>query len=415
MKKISRLPVAFLVLLLFAGARDLRAWGKTWMGAALELAIRQAAWKFGPFRIQPALNLRDAGYDSNLYYGYAGEPVKDYSVTAGPEFTIYLPMKKKLVLSFYGSPQYVYYRKTKQERTWNYYLSGQANVVLNRFFITVGGGGSDARQRWNTEVDIRPRRKAWNAEASVLWQATKKASFFARFARQNYDFENLDYERFNIRDQLNRTEDRFNFTGYYQVSYRVRGFMNVEYGRFDFLSSAGFKDSRSLGVFGGFEFSPLGIVRGRVNLGYKVFDSAVSGRRLFQGLVGDTAVSVRLLRFLSVRGSYRRDVEFSVWYDSTYFTENIYGGGLSLYVHRKVRLDYDYRLGRNRYPEAATAGGAGYVKRNDDYRIHSLALYFRLKKNIGLGIVASFWNRDSNLAYEIDERKFIGLNLTYDF
>ena len=389
-------------------------WGKTWMGAALELAIRQAAWKFGPFRIQPAINLRDAGYDSNVYYGSAGDPIEDYSVTAGPNFTVYLPMKKKLVLSFYGLPQYVYYRKTRQERTWNYYLSGQANIVLNRFFITIGGGGSDARQRWNTEVDIRPRRKAWNTEASVLWQATKKTSFFARFVRQNYDFENLEYERFNIRDRLNRTEDRFNFTGYYQVSYRVRSFVNVEYGRFDFLRSFGFKDSRSLGLFGGFDFSPLGIVRGRINLGYKVFDSAVSGTRLFQGLVGDTAVSVRLFRFLNVRSSYRRDVEFSIWYNNTYFTESIYGGGLSIYVHRKVRLDYDYRLGRNRYPEAATAGGIN-VKRNDDYRVHSLALYFRLKKNIGLGVVASLWNRDSNLAWEIDERKFIGLNLTYDF
>ena len=165
-------------ILLCAWAAPSFPWGRTWMGTALELAVRQAAWKFGPFRIQPAISLSDVGYDSNVYYGYAGEPVVDYLVTAGPEFTVYLPMKKNVVLSVYGSPQYVYYRKTKQERSWNYYLAGRANIVLNSFFITVGGGGSDARQRWNTEVDIRPRRKAWNAEASILWQATKKTSFF---------------------------------------------------------------------------------------------------------------------------------------------------------------------------------------------------------------------------------------------
>jgi len=412
MKGLRRVVAAAILLCASAGPNF--PWGKTWMGAALELAIRQAAWKFGPFRIQPALNLRDAGYDSNVYYGYAGEPVVDYSVTAGPEFTVYLPMKKKVVLSVYGSPQYVYYRKTKQERSWNYYLAGRANIVLNRFFITVGGGGSDARQRWNTEVDIRPRRKAWNAEASILWQATKKTSFFARFSRQNYDFENLAYELSNLRDRLNRTEDRSSFTGFYQLSYRVRSFISLEYARFNFLRSASFKDSRSLGLFGGFEFSPFGVVRGRVNLGYKVFDSLTAGKRLFSGLVGDTGVSVRLLRFLNVRGSYKRDVEFSVYYNNAFFTENIYGGGLSLYLHRKIRLDYDYRLGRNRYPESA-AGAPGNIKRNDDYRIHSLGLYFRVKKNIGLGAVASLWNRDSNLAWEVDERKFVGLNLTYDF
>ena len=84
MKKISRLPVAFLALLLFAGAQDLRAWGKTWMGAALELAIRQAAWKFGPFRIQPALNLRDAGYDSNVYYRQRGGAGRGLFGDSGP-------------------------------------------------------------------------------------------------------------------------------------------------------------------------------------------------------------------------------------------------------------------------------------------------------------------------------------------
>ena len=213
---------------------------------------------------------------------------------------------------------------------------------------------------------------------------------------------------------MNRTEDRSSFTGFYQLSYRVRSFVSLEYSRFNFPRSASFKDSRSLGLFGGFEFSPFGVVRGRVNLGYKVFDSLTAGKRLFSGLVGDTGVSIRLLRFLNVRGSYKRDVEFSVWYNNAFYTENIYGGGLSLYLHRKIRLDYDYRLGQNRYPESA-AGVPGDIKRNDDYRIHSLGLYFRVKKNIGLGAVASLWNRDSNLAWEVDERKFVGLNLTYDF
>jgi hypothetical protein len=70
----AALAIAFFIS---ATAVPAFAWGKTWMGAALELAVRQAAWKFRPFRMQPALNLRDAGYDSNVYYGATDEPVKD--------------------------------------------------------------------------------------------------------------------------------------------------------------------------------------------------------------------------------------------------------------------------------------------------------------------------------------------------
>ncbi len=55
------------------------------------------------------------------------------------------------------------------------------------------------------------------------------------------------------------------------------------------------------------------------------------------------------------------------------------------------------------------------VKRRDDYRIHSAGIYFQLKNNIGIGLVANRWNRDSNLAWEVDSRDFIGMNLTYDF
>ena len=80
-------------------------------------------------------------------------------MTAGPAATVYLPIHRSFVLSAYGSPQYVWYSKTEQERTWNYYLNGAAQLSLKNVFFSLEGTYSDARERWNTEIDIRPRRK----------------------------------------------------------------------------------------------------------------------------------------------------------------------------------------------------------------------------------------------------------------
>jgi hypothetical protein len=155
------------------------------------------------------------------------------------------------------------------------------------------------------------------------------------------------------------------------------------------------------------------MLHGRIRLGYKVFDVRNPGLPDYTGLVGDTQVSLRLNKPLAVRGSYVRDVSFSLWYNNPYFVESRPGVGASLYLFRFLRLDYDYSLGRNTY--SVVGGGGPDVKRRDIYTIHSAGIYFRIKRDTAIGFIASWWARNSNLAREDDKRTFFGLNLTYDF
>jgi len=390
-------------------------WGKTWMGYQLEQSVKEAGLKLGPLRIRTMLYLTNAGYDSNVYRT-PSNPIKDYSITAGPGFYIYLPLKKKIIFLIYESPQYVYFAETKRERTWNNYFNGQMNFVFNRFLLTFGKGYSVAREIWNTEIDIRPQRKEDSYQGSVFWQKSKKVSLFFRYRQAKYDYEDLSYEKFNIRDRLNRIENYINFTGYYRLSFRIRFFLDFEYGFFNFENPSSLRDSKSYAIFSGLEFSPLGIIRGRINLGYKYFDALNTGSKDYKGIVGDTTVSVRLVKPLSIRASYKRDVEFSIWYDNPYFLENRIGGGASLYLFKNIRLDYDYYQGRNSYPETReTRNEKSQIKRKDNYFIQSIGIYFRLKKNIGIGVTANQWVRDSNLDWEDGRRRFVGVNLTYEF
>jgi hypothetical protein len=405
--------MAGIFIMLLGVATESTGWGKTLMGYDLEQQIKAAGVKLGPFRIRNVLYLTDAGYDSNVYRT-PNNPIKDFSISAGPGFYLYLPIKQKIIISIYESPQYVYFVKTKRERTWNNYFNGQVNIVLNRFFIALGKGYSVAREIWNTEIDIRPQRTEDSSQGSLQWQITKKTSLLFRFIQAKYNYEDLSFGGFGIKPMLNRTENRANFTGYYRVSFRTMFFLNFEYGYFKFQDPSNPRDSKNYGIYSGFEFSPLGVIRGRMNLGYKYLDVLKAGIKDYQGIVGDTGISIRVFMPLRISANYRRDVQFSAWYPYAYYLENIIGGGASLYVSRNIRLDYNHQWGKNNYPPI-TVGQPSSLTREDNYRAQSVGIYLRMKKTIGLGVLATQWERNSSVLWLNGKQTLIGANLIYDF
>ena len=392
------------------------AHAETWKGQDLDRKLQAAPWHFGPFRIQPSLVISNAGVDSNIFYSPTA-PTKDFTITAGPAATIYIPIHRKFVLTAYGSPQYIWYSKTDRERTWNYYFNGAAQLSLKNVFFSLEGTYSDARERWNTEIDIRPRRKEEGYGGSVLVKAAWKTSFLLGYRTVKYDYQSVVYgESFDVRERLNRQESYANFSLFYQVSTQRRFFLDFEYGRyeFEFATQAAIGDSRSGAAYAGLEFSELGRrVRGRIRVGYKKYDVRNVELPDYQGVVGDSQLSVRLAKPIVIRGSYVRDVRFSLWYGNPYYVESRPGAGVSLYLLRFLRFDYDYSIGTNRYP--VVGGGGSDVKRLDDFTLQSAGIYFRIKKSVALGFIASWWVRNSNLAAEDDKRTFFGLNLTYEF
>lgn len=387
---------------------------QTWRGLELERRMREAAWHFGPFLIQPSLVIADAGVDSNVYYT-PSDPIKDLTFTAGPAATIFIPVQRKFVLSLYGSPQYVWYSKTERERTWNHYFNGAAQLNLRNVFFSLDAAYSDARQRWSTEIDIRPRRKELGYGGSALVRVGWKTSFSVGYRTVSYDYESVEASGSDVRERLNRSERYANISLFYQTAAERRLFLEFEYGRydFDFASQAAIGDAESGAAYGGLEFSQFGRrIQGRFRIGYKKHDVRNPDMPDYQGVVGDTRLSLRLARALAIRGSYVRDVRFSLWYAYSYFIETRPGAGISVYPLTFIRFDYDYSKGRNRYPELPGGGG---IPRFDEFDIHSGGVYFRIIKNTAIGFVVNWWARDSNFEDEDDKRLFYGLNLTYDF
>ena len=146
-------------------------------------------------------------------------------MTAGPSFTAFLPIQERILFLFHGSPQYIFYKDTEGERSWNTFCSTELHFFLNRFLFSFERGYSNSKQRWNSEIDLRLRRKENNFKGAVLWQVSKRTSFSLDYRKIKYDYESIDYEAYNFRERLNREEDYFNISGFYQRSYLLKYFV----------------------------------------------------------------------------------------------------------------------------------------------------------------------------------------------
>ncbi len=390
--------------------------GDTWAGASLARMVEGARWRLGALRVNAAFSLSNAGYDSDIFYGFLADPVPDYTFSAGPAVQILLPLSKKVVLDVSDSPQYLFYLDTKTERAWNNAFRGQVHFAFNRVYVQVGGGLSNVRYRLSPELYINVRQKQDSLGGLVMWQVSKGASVAFVYSGAKYDLGQAEYGGVSLSDYLNRKENYFDFITYIQPTARVRYFVDGQYGTYAF-TKAEFqdRDARSYGVFGGIEFIPrigeqletVGIV-GKLSLGYQrlnVIDSRfVDG----SGFAGAADVSISFLKKNEARTFLSRGFQFSVFSGSSYYLSTAYGGGISRLLSRKVNLSYDISFVRIAYP--GDFAPQGVLNR---YSTHSFGLNLRLARRLSLGFLGVLGTRTLDSSGLSRNRNFFGFNLVY--
>ena len=226
-------------------------------------------------------------------------------------------------------------------------------------------------------------------------------------------------EEIYISMALNREERSSHFEFNYLIFSDSYFFIRGGYAEYKFEHHKfSWRDSYSYQVYSGIRFSLLGKIRGTISLGYKKLIPWIKGKRAFSGFVGNTSLSFRLWRF-GFRLSYNRDCHFSYWTNNVFFISDSYGTGISGYLTGFLRVDYNYTYGASRYPEPTRLrlpnGSYEEIKRKDIYPTHSIGFVFRIINNVGIGLIANFWERKSNYYWENRNRKFVGTYITYQF
>ncbi|MGA2531506.1 MAG: outer membrane beta-barrel protein [Candidatus Aminicenantales bacterium] len=414
-----------LVFLPFLIPSRLLAWGNTWMGASLEMMVNAARWKAGPFRYSGAFQFNNAGHDSDIYFGTLAYPVPDFTFSAGPDIQVLLPLKKKIVFDITESPRYVYYLDTDRERALNNTFAGRVHFIFDRFYIQAGGGLLNAKQRLSTELNVNIRLKENSMNGLILWQASKGTSLALQYQRSVFRYDNLTSGTTNVSENLNRTESYVDFMAFLQQHAKTRFYLDGQYGSYVFAQeTSNFKNSRTYGVYGGVEFlAPAagfeGLtagLRGSINIGYQYLDILDPLQKDFSGLSGNTGVSLGIMKLTALHVFFSIGPQFSAYSGQTYYLQTFYGVGVTRSLSRKISFSYDFYYSQNKYPAGEIGGGSSSGTAADRYTTHSFSLDFRLRRELGLSLLANLGGRKSQLAPRPDSRhSFFGFSLTYGY
>lgn len=390
--------------------------GETRAGASLAQMIESARWRLGVFRINAALELSNAGYDSDLYSGYLAEPVADYTFSASTPVQVLVPVSKKVVIDLSDRPQYVFYLDTPRERAWNNTFRGQVHIARKNIYIQAGGGMSNVRRRLSYELDINVRQKQDSLGGLVLWQVSKRASLAFVYGSAKYDLGQAEFGGVSLSDNFNRKEDYFDFITYIEASSKVRFFVDGQYGSYAFTKvEFRFKDARSYGVFGGIEFTPktgeqiatVGI-EGKLRLGYQRFDVISSSFMDGSGITGTADIAVSVKKRNRAHAFFFRGFQFSAFSGSSFYLATAYGGGISRLLSRKTSLFYDISFGRNSYP--GSGAPEGFL---NNLTTHSFGLNIRLARQLSLGFLGTLGKRILDMSGRARNRNFFGFNFVY--
>lgn len=222
--------------------------------------MAKSRFRLGPIRLIPVFRISEAGYDDNVLGATSNEGrVSDWlgSVSAGTHAIA--PLSRKIFLKGSLLPEYTYYQKLTQRRTFGGQLQASMIGAFNRFSLQ----GNTYIQRGfdvlNTQTELRILRTSQGASANFEIDLLKRTSLLAggEIHRLRFSLGGIrPVEPFDIKS-LDRSEGVV-FVGLtYRVSPSLGVSAAVEGTRTGFLlsSQARLRDNESIGYLVGLHYN----------------------------------------------------------------------------------------------------------------------------------------------------------------
>jgi hypothetical protein len=269
-------------------------------------------FRVGPLRLQPKLELRNAGRDDNVFLDPTN-PVADTSVVLRGSFEGFVPVRSRLRLSGEGWLDWSYFRNYSSERSTDPGGTGRAELDIGPLTLVGGGGALQARQLYSIDIDKRTLRQERWIYGGAQWRLTRRWSLSGGgdFRSSRFDGR-IGFAGGNplTARSLNRDTSTGTAIGRYALTPLTTLVAQAELIEDRFaVSVPGNGVTRSYRYLGGLEFGPKALVTGRVLVGLRDVPVASSGSLpSYRGpaVLADVVLPVRGSGRLT--GSFLRDV-----------------------------------------------------------------------------------------------------------
>lgn len=365
---------------------------------SVKAEVDSSRYHLGPIRLLPYANLSNAGYNNNIF-GTTDHKVSDYTATLAAGTRLILPVGTKLFIRGNGAPEYIWYARHADGRTWGHIGDGEVDALFNHASLVAGGNDTKTSSILNAETlrNVIESTQSGRARADV--EIAGPLSIFAQGESTRYRFQSIPPAPAGLDDpaELARKEE----LGRAGLKLAIGPALTIspfaEKVRTTFAAGAvlGDNESTAYGV-------AVNLDRPRffVNLsaGYrdaKPIDDSIFVH--FSTVTGSYYISyfVRSDVELYVDGS--RGTQYSLTTTNPYYLATTNGGGVNFQVGTRVYLRAFGTYGEDRYPILVEDQGAS-VRRLDRITTWGGGVQYQASRRLAIGVVAEQDRYDSNVA-----------------
>lgn len=354
--------------------------------------------RLGPIRIFPQFQLRNFGYNSNVY-GTEEDVVSDYTATVAAGVRYLMPFGQKVFVRGELMPEYTYYQELEENRATGGNYTGSLLGLYNRMSFEVGASRSDQLQLVSSESERVSEVTVDGAVARLEIDVLPRVALFGSFVQRDYQYDTpaapVEAPRF---EQLERTDEAVRAG----VRYRISSFFDVsaavENTSSEFENDAAARGNESDAMLLGIHYDrPRMFVDLSAGLRDGKGSAEGSSYNEYSEVTGSYYLNYKLGRPVELETYGNRSVVNGLFVSNPWFLETRGGAGILFHAGDRVIVRTFGEAGSNEYPEPVLVGGTDIVERADDVLTYGTTLAFRIWRSAALEVTASQNEYDSNI------------------
>jgi len=280
-----------------------------WRAGAEDAPEKPGRFQAGPFWLTPRLEIRSAGYDTNVYNAQTGA-ISDPAFVIAPGLAAALPLGRRLTLEGRGVLSWNWFSRETSERSVDQDADLRATLRFDRAELSGELGWGQAKQRFSIDLDERLVHSDTRQGVAGRLRLSRKLALSASARWQSFDIEgppavqaSLDHESLTL-----GLEAGYALTRRTQLAFRAERISDS----FDQAIGSPDREVQSGRYMGGFSFDTRAVISGRLLAGVREFPGEEgSAAPPYTGPALDVSLGASLGRLGQLQLQAEREVQYS--------------------------------------------------------------------------------------------------------